>query len=80
MNDVDIRLEVRGARASFTMQRLDVPTFRFRSDIARGATIGTAAEAALEADAAFDPGAALVRLLAEGLAIEAVATGRRTRA
>jgi hypothetical protein len=79
MNDVDIRLEVRGARASFTIQRLDEPTFRFRTAIARGETIGTAAEAALEADAAFDPGAALVRLVAEGLAIEAVAPGRRIR-
>jgi hypothetical protein len=80
MTDADIWLEIRGSRGSFTMRRLDEAMFRFRSVITGCETIRTAAEAALDADATFDPGAALVRLVAEGLVIEAIAPCRRIRA
>jgi hypothetical protein len=39
----------------------------FRQQIQNGAIVGEAADAALDADAAFDPGAALISLIAEGL-------------
>ncbi|HXF54388.1 MAG TPA: DNA-binding domain-containing protein [Hyphomicrobiaceae bacterium] len=69
MNEHQVCLEVRGARGVFTMDRLDPATFAFRSAIAAGRAIGAAAEAALEADAAFDPGGALARLYAERLVV-----------
>jgi hypothetical protein len=65
----DVRLEIRGARGAFRIERLVQPEFVFRSAIAGGATIGAAAERALDADATFDPGQALLQLVSTGLAI-----------
>jgi hypothetical protein len=65
----EIFLEVRGARGAFQINRLDPAQFLFRSVIADGQPIGSAAETALERDAAFDPGVALVVLFTDGLAI-----------
>lgn len=64
----DIGLEVRGARGSFAMTRLDAGAFAFRKALASHATIGLAAEQALDADPGFDAGCALLQLIAAGLA------------
>jgi hypothetical protein len=64
-----VSLQIRGARGEFNIARLDAAEFLFRSSLAGGATIGTAAERALDADAAFDPGQALLRLVSAGLVI-----------
>jgi hypothetical protein len=71
-----VRLEIRGARGRFSMTRLAAGDFAFRNPLAHGEPIGTAAERALDADAAFDPGAALVRLVAEGLAVDLLSPQR----
>jgi hypothetical protein len=65
----EVHLEIRGARGEFGIDRLGAAEFLFRSSIASGQTIGTAAERALDAEAAFDPGAAFGRLVADGLVI-----------
>jgi hypothetical protein len=61
-------VEIRGARGELSLTRLDRATHAFRAALA-GATIGAAAEDALEIDARFDVGAALHALVAAGLAI-----------
>lgn len=63
----DVRLEVRGARGAFHIDRLDAGTSVFRRAIMEGQSIGTAAERALEADPTFEPGQALTRLVVDGL-------------
>src|SRR5215510_7737269 len=65
----EVRLEISGARGEFRIERVDAGDFLFRSSIAGGATIGTAAERALAEDSTFDPGQALLRLLSTGLVI-----------
>ncbi len=64
-----VHLEIRGARGEFRIERLAEAEFVFRSAVASGVTIGTAAERALDADATFDPGQALLRLVGAGLVI-----------
>jgi hypothetical protein len=63
----DLRLEIRGARGEFRMNRLDAGAFGFRSAIANGASIAAAAELAMEREPVFDAGLALQALVAEGL-------------
>jgi hypothetical protein len=65
----DVHLEIRGARSEFHIERLAQPGFVFRSAVADGVTIGTAAERALDINATFDPGQALLRLVSAGLVI-----------
>ena len=65
LDPVDVRLELRGARGEFTITRLDDGDFTFRAAIADGLSIGDAAEAALAAQASFDPGRALAALISE---------------
>jgi hypothetical protein len=65
----EVHLEIRGARGAFRIERLAEAEFVFRSAIASGATIGTAAERALDIHATFDPGQALLRLIGAGLVI-----------
>jgi hypothetical protein len=67
-------LQVRGARGSIRIDRLDAAAFASRSAIALGVPLGAAAEQALGIDAAFDPGGALTSLLADGLAVSAKLT------
>ena len=69
-------IEVRGARGSFHLTRLDAATFAFRAALAAGRTVGAAAEAALTVDADLDPGHALRALVDAGLATRA-AIGRQ---
>jgi putative DNA-binding protein len=61
-------LEIRGARGEFRINRLRQSEFIFRKSIFQGRSIGEAAEAAFEADSTADPGAALIGLVAAGLA------------
>ncbi|HET7133735.1 MAG TPA: DNA-binding domain-containing protein [Gammaproteobacteria bacterium] len=56
-------LEVRGARGAVSIDVLDPAEHSFRAALAAGEAIGAAAERALEADRAFDAGAALRRLV-----------------
>jgi hypothetical protein len=63
----DAWLQIRGARGSFDVTRLEPGDFMFREAILDGRSIGEAAERALDATANFDPGRGLASLLAEGL-------------
>ena len=65
----DVRLEVRGARGAFHIERLDVGAFVFRRSIMQGQSVAAAAEYALETDPIFEPGQALTRLISDGLVI-----------
>jgi hypothetical protein len=65
----DVWLEIAGVRGQFRIDRLGQAEFAFRRALAAGSTIGGAAELALDADAAFDPGQALGSVLAAGLAV-----------
>jgi Putative DNA-binding domain len=71
-----VRLQIRGARGRFRIDRLDNANFAFRSALARGLPLGTAAEQGLELDPKFDPGAALTTLLADGLATSVIREGQ----
>jgi hypothetical protein len=68
-SETDVHLEIRGARGEFRIERLSQAEFVFRSAIASGTTIGTAAERALDINATFDPGQALLRLISAGLVV-----------
>ncbi len=63
----DVWIEVRGARGEFHISRLDSAEFRFRTGILEGRSVGEAADVALETNAAFDPGRALVALVSDRL-------------
>jgi hypothetical protein len=65
----EVHLEIRGALGDFRIERLAEAELVFRSAIAGGVMIGAAAERALDADATFDPGQALLRLVGAGLVI-----------
>jgi Putative DNA-binding domain len=67
MESIPVRLQVRGARGRFRIDRLDAGTFVFRNAVAGGLPVGEAAERALDLDPAFDPGQALAALVADGL-------------
>lgn len=73
-------IEVRGARGTVRLERLDAPTFAFREALAQGRSIGDAAIGALDLDAAFDPGAALRSLgqagLVAGLSVQSIEAAR----
>lgn len=68
---LDVPLEVRGARGAVSLTRLHAGTFVFRTSLAAGATVAAAAAAALDLDAAFDPGRALRELVDIGLVLSA---------
>jgi hypothetical protein len=63
----DTFIEIRGARGSVSLGRLDGAAFAFRSALNDGRSIGDAAAAALERDSGFDAGAALKSLAEAGL-------------
>ncbi|PYS23229.1 MAG: hypothetical protein DMG11_25715 [Acidobacteria bacterium] len=63
----DVWIEVRGARGEFRINRLDAAEYTFRKTVLEGRPIGDAAERAMDANAAFDPGHALTELIAGGL-------------
>lgn len=63
----DTFIEVRGARGTVHLARLDGATFTFRRDLAAGRSVGDAAGSALDRDSTFDPGEALRLLVRAGL-------------
>lgn len=65
----ETRLELRGARGRFTMQRLSAGTFAFRAALAGGETLANAAGTAMASATDFDFAASLATLFAEGLVI-----------
>ena len=67
LSAAEVRIEVRGARGKFHLCRLDPAEAAFRKAISEGCSIVNAAGAALEVSAGFDPGSALVALIAAGL-------------
>jgi hypothetical protein len=66
-------LEVRGARGSLRIDRLDPASCAFRQALLDGQPLGAAAETALDCDPAFDAGQALVTLFAAGMVVDVVA-------
>jgi Putative DNA-binding domain len=73
----DALIEVRGARGTLGMERLDAPTFTFRKALTNRRTITEAAAETLDCDPAFDPGEALRVLAHAGLVVEAIAADER---
>ena len=67
-------LEIRGARGTVSLARLDPAELAFRSALAQRRSIGDAAGAALELNPAFDAGRALESLVAAGLVIGVLAS------
>jgi hypothetical protein len=72
----DVWLEVRGARGELQINRLGAAEFSFCNAILDGQSIGTAAEHALDANAAFDVGGAFTKLVTGG---HVIATTPRDR-
>lgn len=67
LRNEDAYIEVHGARGALRIDRIDPATFAFRSALSAGASIGEAASAALDCDAAFDAGKALRATVDAGL-------------
>jgi hypothetical protein len=67
LKPADRWIEVRGGRGRFEINAIAPGAWVFRSGLQRGDTVVTAADRALAVVAAFDPGAALVALLRDGL-------------
>jgi Putative DNA-binding domain len=67
LRDSDVWLELRGARGTLQMNRLDRASFAFRGALREGQTLGDAALSALDLNAAFEVGHALAALFAEEL-------------
>lgn len=67
-----VALELKGARGTFQINRLDRAAFLFRCAIAGGISIGLAAERVLDVDPDFDVGGALAALMADNLAVGVV--------
>jgi hypothetical protein len=63
----EVWIEIRGARGEFRINLLTHGEFTFRSSVLKGRSMGEAPEVGLDADATFDPGAALARVVTEGL-------------
>lgn len=63
----DVFLEIRGSRGEFQIRRLQKAEFYFCDSIANGTRLGEAVEQAMDVDASFDAGVALVRLVTDGL-------------
>src|SRR5436190_13868456 len=68
LSSEDAPLEVRGARGTVSIARLDEATYEFRCALASGRSIGASAERALERERSFDPGRGLHALVRAGLA------------
>jgi hypothetical protein len=64
-----VTVELKGARGTFHINRLDRGSFVFRSAIADGISIGLAAERALDVDPDLDVGGALAALIADNLVV-----------
>lgn len=69
----EVFLEVRGSRGEFAITRLEKAEFSFRSRLAQGRTLSASAEHALDVEESFDAGAALLRVIGEGLVVAVTA-------
>lgn len=69
LTESETHIEVRGARGSLHVERLDGATFVFRRQLVAGRSIAEAAELALDVAADFDVGAALRALVHAGLVV-----------
>jgi len=80
LEPADIWLEISGARGEFRFDRLDEAEFAFRKALAEGASIGAAAEPALDLDSGFDAGGALTQLFAarQVIGLSAIPEGTAT--
>lgn len=67
-------LEVRGCRGELWLNRLTKGDHVFRQALARGSTLGRAAEVATGADEGFEPGRAALAMLHAGLITEVMAS------
>jgi hypothetical protein len=67
IEQTDLRIEIRGARGEFQINRLAPGEFTFRKTVLDGHSIADAAKRALESDTAFEPGGALAALITDGL-------------
>ncbi len=65
----ETRLQLRGARGRFSLQRLDPGAFAFRKNLATGGTLAAAADAGQGAQPSFQLSHALATLFAEDLVI-----------
>jgi hypothetical protein len=65
----DSCIEVRGSRGDLSLRRLDSAAYAFRAALADGRSIGAAADAVLDSDAAFDAGSALREIVGSGLVV-----------
>jgi hypothetical protein len=63
----DVWLEVRGNRGDVRMTRLTHATFAFRAALKQEQSVGHAAASALDVDASFDPGQALIAVATDEL-------------
>jgi hypothetical protein len=66
MERAAVRLEVRGARGSFQINRLEAGEFAFRTNVLEGRPLADAVECGVESSAAFEPGPALAALVNDG--------------
>jgi Putative DNA-binding domain len=66
-------LELRGSRGELWLNRLTKSDHVFRQALARGSTLGRAAELATRADEGFEPGHATLAMLHAGLVTEVMA-------
>src|SRR5262245_28355676 len=67
ISPAEVDIEIRGARGELHLSRLDPGEATFRKAISEGRSIGKAVQFALEINASFDPGKALVALVDAGL-------------
>lgn len=65
----ETHLQLRGARGSFSLDRLGPGDFQFRASVAAGASLADAAARGAQAQPDFDLSTALTTLFAEGLVI-----------
>jgi hypothetical protein len=70
-------IEIRGARGSLWIERLDPAKFCFRSALRHDRTIGDAADEALGCNDAFDAGGALRELVQSGLPVQISTSTKR---
>lgn len=67
----EVWLELRGGRGDLQMRRLARDTFAFRAVLAAGQSLGDAAMAALDVNATFEAGQALMALVTSGVVVDA---------
>lgn len=69
LHPCNVWLEIRGARGELRINRLTRGEFTFREAAARGRSLVDAAMSALGVEATFEPGQALLNLVADGLVV-----------